>query len=53
MKGILEEYGMFAAGGIIAMVIISSLLLMTITPSGEIREFFISAMKNIGAVYIK
>ena len=53
MKGILEEYGMFAVGGIIAMVIISTLLISTLSPAGEIREFFISAMKNIGAVYIK
>lgn len=53
MKGTLEEYGMFIAGGIIAMIIISSLFLMTVSPGGEIREFFISAMKNIGAVYIK
>ena len=53
MKGILEEYGMFAAGGIIAMVIISSVLLMTISSGGELREFFINAMKNIGASHIK
>ena len=53
MKGIIEEYGMFAAGGVIAMIIISSLLILTLSPTGELREFFVSAMENIGAVYIK
>ncbi|MGN0672810.1 MAG: hypothetical protein ACI4KJ_00020 [Anaerovoracaceae bacterium] len=49
MKGIIEEYGTFIIGSIIALSIISAMIYAAVAQDGAIHMFVRMMMENVGA----